>query len=74
MKDAAGVEIKVGDRVAFIPQGGYTQSLEIGFVESLTAQKVKIRIEVKKKDLPSTCLKYPKQIAVVVNASKTFEE
>ena len=60
--DAYGIEIKVGDRVKWI--GDYRQSPSIGFVEGFTPQKVRIRWEQENKYFKSTCLKYPRQLAV----------
>jgi hypothetical protein len=62
--DAAGNEIEVGDRVAYISQGGDTQSLSIGFVVEFTPKKVRIRREKESKYYDPTCLKYPVQIVV----------
>ena len=62
--DAAGNEIKVGDRVVYISQGGYTQSLSIGFVVEFTPRKVRIRRAQESKYYAATCLKYPVQLVV----------
>ena len=43
MKDARGVEIQVGDTVAFVTRRGNMHPLLVGVVIGFTAKKVKIR-------------------------------
>lgn len=43
--DVVGNDLDIGDRVAFISQGGYTMNLALGTIEKITKQKVLIRVE-----------------------------
>ncbi len=65
MKDIVGQQLNVGDKVAFIPKGGYTYALEVGEIIGFTAQKVRIqemdRGFTHKMDV-DPCLKYPEQV------------
>lgn len=66
MKDVIGNEIKVGDKVVFIPQDGYTSQLSVGIVESFTDKKVRISVTNKAWNYSGNkCLKFPVQVAVV---------
>lgn len=65
MKDVTGKELAIGDKIVFIPQGGYTCSLSLGTIIGFTPQKV--RIESPKEHIGDkvACLKFPEQVAKV---------
>ena len=65
MNDVTGKELTVGDKVVFIPQGGYTSSLSRGTIIGFTTQKVRIETPREHVGDKLTCLKYPEQVAKV---------
>lgn len=66
MKDVTGQELVEGDKVAFIPQNGYTCSLSVGVIIGFTKQKVKIQATNKAWEYSKdSCLKFPDQVAKV---------
>jgi len=65
MNDVTGKELAVGDKVVFIPQGGYTSSLSRGTIIGFTPQKVRIESPKEHMNDEDTCLKFPNQVAKV---------
>ena len=66
MLDISGQELSPGDRVAFIPQNGYTDSLSLGIIEKLTKQKVYIKVTQKLDNYSyKNCYKYPRQVVKI---------
>ena len=65
MRDIAKQELNVGDKVAFIPNGGYTYTLEVGEIIGFTAKKVRIQEmdrDFTHKIHADPCLKFPEQV------------
>jgi hypothetical protein len=70
MRDAVKNVLSVGDDVVFIPQGGYTSSLERGKVIGFTKQKVRIRsMKTAYSYADDECLKFPEQVVKVLLTS-----
>ena len=66
MIDVTGKQLSVGDKVAFIPQNGYTCALSVGVIIGFTKQKVRIQLTNKCWSYSDDeCLKYPEQCSKV---------
>lgn len=70
MKDRAGNELKVGDRVLYLVPGRSTSWLEWGMVESFTPKKVRIQPDKKRSWTTEPVLREPSS---VVKPEITFD-
>lgn len=66
MKDVTGNDLAIGDKVAMIPQNGYTCELSVGIITGFTKEKVRIQVTTKAWSYSeNTCLKFPMQVSKV---------
>lgn len=64
--DVSGKVLAVNDKIAFIPQNGYTCQLSVGIVIGFTPQKVRIQVTNKAWQYSKeTCLKFPEQVSKI---------
>jgi hypothetical protein len=65
VKDVTGKVLSVGDKIAYIPQGGYTYALELGIIIAFTKAKIKIQPGTVLVSDADVVYKFPEQVAKV---------